>query len=89
MKNHLNLCMLVNSLTWVYACHLNKTLSRRHAVKGRNHLAFSDLRRLIVQNVLDNDFQSVCSLPRKPIKISFAITFMRIAASNFYEKLQV
>jgi len=29
------LCMMATSLTWIYACNLNKTPSRRHAVKGR------------------------------------------------------
>ena len=72
VKNHLNLCMMATSLTWVYACHLNKTPSRRHAVKGRNHFAFSDVRRLIAQDALDKDFQLVCPLPRKPIENSFA-----------------
>jgi len=80
VKNHLNLCMMATSLTWAYACHLNKTPSRRHAVKGRNHFAFSDVRRLIAQDALDKDFQLVCPLPRKPIENSFAAAFMRLAA---------
>jgi hypothetical protein len=80
VKNHLNLCMMAISLTWVYACHLNKTPSRRHAVKGRNHFAFSDVRRLIAQDALDKDFQLVCPIPRKPIENSFAAAFMRLAA---------
>ncbi|KGO35776.1 hypothetical protein JT06_00010 [Desulfobulbus sp. Tol-SR] len=57
VKNHLNLCMMATSLTRVYACHLDKTPSRRHAVKGRNHFAFSDVRRLIARDALDKDFQ--------------------------------
>jgi len=72
--------MMATSLTWVYACHLNKTPSRRHAVKGRNHFAFSDVRRLIAQEALDKDFQLVCPLPHKPIENSFAAAFMRLAA---------
>jgi hypothetical protein len=35
--NHLNLCMMATSFTWVHARHLNKTSSRRHSAKGRNH----------------------------------------------------
>lgn len=80
VKNHLNLCMMATSLTWVYACHLNKTPSRRHAVKGRNHFAFSDVRRLLAQEALDKDFQLVCPLPRKPSENSFAAAFLRLAA---------
>lgn len=80
VQNHLNFCMMATSITWVYACHLNKTPSRRHAVKGRNHFAFSDVRRLIAQEALDKDFQLVCPLPRKPMENTFAAAFMRLAA---------
>jgi hypothetical protein len=80
VQNHLNLCMMATSITWVYACHLNKTPSRRHAVRGRSHFAFSDVRRLIAQEALDEDFQLVCPLPRKPSENTFAAAFMRLAA---------
>ena len=80
VQNHLNFCMMATSITWMYACHLSKTPSRRHAVKGRNHFAFSDVRRLIAQEALDNDFQLVCPLPRKPMENTFAAAFMRLAA---------
>jgi transposase len=80
VQNHLNLCMMATSITWVYACHLNKTPSRRHAVRGRSHFAFSDVRRLIAQEALDEDFQLVCSLPRKPSENTFAAAFIRLAA---------
>jgi hypothetical protein len=72
--------MMATSLTRVYACHLDKTPSRRHAVKGRSHFAFSDVRRLIAEDALDKDFQLVCPLPRKPIENSVAAAFMRLAA---------
>ena len=80
VQNHLNFCMMATSLTWIYACHLNKTPSRRHAVKGRNHFAFSDVRRLIAQAALEKDFQLVCPLPRKSIANTFAAAIMKIAA---------
>lgn len=80
VQNHLNFCMMATSLTWIYACHLNKTPSRRHAVKGRNHFAFSDVRRLIAQAALDKDFQLVCPLPRKSMVNTFAAALMKIAA---------
>jgi len=80
VQNHLNFCMMATSLTWIYACHLNKTPSRRHAVKGRNHFAFSDVRRLIAQAALDKNFQLVCPLPRKSMANTFAAAFMRMAA---------
>ena len=80
VQNHLNFCMMATSLTWIYACHLNKTPSRRHAVKGRNHFAFSDVRRLIAQTALEKDFQLVCPHPRKSIVNTFAAAFMKMAA---------
>jgi hypothetical protein len=80
VQNHLNFCMMATSLTWIYACLLNKTPSRRHAVTGRNHFAFSDVRRLIAQAALDKDFQLVCPLPRKSMANTFATAFMRMAA---------
>ena len=46
VQNHLNFCMMAIALTWIYASRLEKTPSRRHAVKGRGHFAFSDVRRL-------------------------------------------
>ncbi|MBU1565317.1 MAG: transposase [Proteobacteria bacterium] len=80
VQNHLNFCMMATSLTWIYACHLNKTPTRRHAVKGRSHFAFSDVRRLIAQAALDKDFQLICPLPHKSIENTFAAAFMKMAA---------
>ena len=80
VQNHLNFCMMATSLTWIYACYLDKTPSRRHAIKGRNHFAFSDVRRLIAQAALDKDFQLVCPLPRKSMENTFAAAFMKMAA---------
>ena len=39
--------MMATSLTWIYACRLGKAPSQRHAVKDRNHFAFSNVRRLV------------------------------------------
>ncbi|MCP4630348.1 MAG: transposase, partial [bacterium] len=49
VMNHLQFCMMATSLTWIYASRLEKTPNRRHVVKGRNHFAFSDVRRLIAE----------------------------------------
>jgi hypothetical protein len=80
VQNHLNFCMMATSITWVYACHLNKTPSRRHAGNGLSNFAFSDVRILIAQDALDDDFQLVCPLPRKPSENTFAAALMRLAA---------
>jgi IS4 transposase len=44
VMNHLHFCMMASSLTWMYASQLAKAPNRRHAVTGRRHYAFSDVR---------------------------------------------
>ena len=80
VENHLNFCMMATSLTWIYACRLEKTPSRRHAVKGRNHYAFSDVRRLVAQAALDDNFSILCPVPRKSVVNTLVAALMRIAA---------
>jgi len=80
VKNHLEFCMMATSLTWIYACRLKKTPKRRHAVKGREHYAFSDVRRLVAQAALDEDFQLLCPIPRKSVVNTFVTALMKMAA---------
>ena len=80
VENHLNFCMMATSLTWIYACRLEKTPSRRHAVKGRNHYAFSDVRRLVAEAALDDNFSILCPVPRKSVVNSLVAALMRMAA---------
>ena len=80
VKNHLHFCMMATSVTWIYANRLDKTPSRRHAVKGRNHFAFSDVRRLIAKASTENDFSLVCPESRKTDFNSLVSVLLRIAA---------
>ena len=80
VKNHLNFCMMAISLIWIYACRLEKTPCRRHAVKGRDHFAFSDVRRLVAQAALDENFPLLCPVPRKSVVNTLAAALMRMAA---------
>ena len=80
VENHLNFCMMATSLTWIYACRLEKTPNRRHAVKGRNHYAFSDVRKLVAQAALDDNFSILCPAPRKSVVNSLVTALMRMAA---------
>lgn len=80
VMNHLNFCMMATSLTWIYASLLEKTPSRRHVVKGRNHFAFSDVRRLIAKAALDDNFGILCPVPRKSAVNSLVALLLRIAA---------
>ena len=78
--NHLNLCMMATSVTWIYAMQLDKTPKRRHAVKDRNHYAFSDVRRDIAEAVMSKDFCTICSHERKSIVNSVVAALLRMAA---------
>lgn len=80
VTNHLEFCMMATTLTWVYACRLEKTPSRRHAVEGRGHFAFSDVRRLVAKVAMDDDFAILCPAPRKSVVNSFVTALMRMAA---------
>lgn len=80
VTNHLEFCMMATTLTWIYACRLEKTPNRRHAVKGRNHFAFSDVRRLIAKAAMDDNFTILCPVPRNSVINSFVTTLLRMAA---------
>ena len=80
VMNHLHFCMMATSLTWIYASRLEKTPSRRHAVCGRNHFAFSDVRRLIADAALHDNFSSLFPVPRKSVVNSLVAVLLRMAA---------
>ena len=80
VTNHLNFCMMAVTVTWIYADHLHKTPQRCYAVNNRSHFAFSDVRKLITQTVLDKDFVSFCPKPHKPKQNSFIDTLLRMVA---------
>lgn len=80
VKNHLHFCMMATSVTWIYASRLDKTPSRRHAVIGRNHFAFSDVRRLIAKASTEANFSLVCPESRKSKLNSIMSVLLRIAA---------
>jgi hypothetical protein len=80
VTNHLNFCMMATSVAWVYADRLDKTLSRRHIVTGRNHFAFSDVRRSVAQAAADDNFGMVFPVPRKSVVNSLVALLLRIAA---------
>jgi len=80
VTNHLEFCMMATTLTWVYACRLEKTPRRRHAVKGRSHFAFSDVRRLVAKAAMDDNFVILCPVQRKSVINSLVTAFLRMAA---------
>jgi len=78
--NHLHFCMMATSVVWIYASRLEKTPSRRHVVKGRNHFAFSDVRRLLTKAALDDNFGILFPVPRKSVVNSLVAVLLRMAA---------
>ncbi len=78
--NHLNFCMMATTLTWVYADRLQKAPDRKYKIRGRAGFAFSDVRRIIAEEALKQDFQSICPLPRQKVQKSFVKTLLRMAA---------
>ena len=72
--------MMATTITWIYACRLEKTPVRRHAVAGRNHFTFSDARRLVAQAALDPNFAILCPNPGESVAKSFVAALTRMAA---------
>jgi hypothetical protein len=70
----------VECIKWVYASRIEKTPNRRHVVTGRNHFAFSDVRRLVAQAALDDNFGILFPVPRKSSINSLVAVLLRIAA---------
>jgi hypothetical protein len=55
--------MMASTITWLYADRLKADPQCRHKVKGRTSFAFSDVRRLIAEAALNDDFDKVCPKP--------------------------
>ena len=66
--------------TWIYVHRLKADPERRHKVKGRTSFAFSDVRRLIAEAGLNEDFDRVCPKPGKPTKNSLVAVLLRMVA---------
>jgi len=80
VTNHLDFCMMATTITWVYARKLEKTPNRRHAVHGRKHFAFSDVRRALAKADLSKDLTILCLPPGKPADNSVVNALLRLAA---------
>ena len=80
VTNHLHYCMTAMTVSWIYASRLEKTPERRHAVNGRRHFAFSDVRRSATQAALDDNFVRLFPVAQKSILNSAITALMRMAA---------
>ena len=80
VTNHLHFSMMAISFAWIYASRLKKTPRRRHSVKGRKHFAFSDIRRIMAEAALDDNFGILFPVPRKSVVNALMGTLLRMAA---------
>ena len=80
VTNHLNFCMMAVTVTWIYADQLDHAPTRCYAVGDRKHFAFSDVRKLITQAALAENFSRVCPKPGKPRQNSFISALLRMVA---------
>jgi len=80
VSNHLNFCMMASTITWIYADRLKTNPDRRHKVKGRASFAFSDVRRIIAEAALDNDFHRLCPKPNNSPVNSMVAVWLRMVA---------
>jgi hypothetical protein len=80
VTNHLNLCMMSMALAWIYAKELPKVPTRLHAVKGRQHYAFSDIRRVIAKDFGDGIFDDILSKGVNAQKKGVIKTLLELAA---------
>ena len=72
--------MMAATITWIYADKLEKKPQRCYAVNNRSHFAFSDVRKLITQAALSEDFDTFCPKPNKPPKNSFIKALLQMVA---------
>lgn len=80
VMNHLHFSMMATSFAWIYASRLVKTPRRRHSVKGRKHFAFSDIRRIVAEAALNDNFGILFPVPQKSVVNSLVGTLLRMAA---------
>lgn len=78
--NHLNFCMMAATVTWIYADRIKADPQRRHLVKGRTSFAFSDVRRLIANAALSQNFLRLWPSPHKSRQNTFISLLLRMVA---------
>jgi len=74
--NRVNFSMMAATVTWIYGARLES----RHKVRGRSSFAFSDLRHIIAEAALSENFDAVCGNYLKALKKSFVDTLLRMVA---------
>jgi len=68
------------TITWIYADRIKTDPQRRHIVKGRTSFAFSDVRRLIANAALSEDFLRLWPSPHRSPHNPFVSLLLRMVA---------
>jgi hypothetical protein len=74
---------MATTLTWIFADQLENKPKRRHAVAGRHHFAFSDVRRSFTELAMSDNFNRVFPIPRKAQQNSCVSALLRMVTWNF------
>jgi hypothetical protein len=80
VHNHLNFCMIANTLTWIHADQAKKCPTRQHAIKGRGSFAFSDARKSFAKAINDQNYLGFWLQHDKPANNSFLSRLLKLAA---------
>jgi len=80
VTDHLKFYMMASTLTWIYADRLKVDPERGHKVKGRTSFAFSNVRRIIAEAALYQDFNKVCPKPNNGPINSLVTALLRMVA---------
>jgi hypothetical protein len=72
--------MMVTTLIWAYADRLQCTPNRKYKIRGRAGFAFFDVRKIIAEAALDQNFQSICPVPAQRPQKSFVKILLRLVA---------
>ncbi len=80
VTNHLNFCMMATTVTWIYADRIKADPERCYIVKGRASFAFSDVRRLVANAALSEDFLRLWPASPKPRQNSFVSVLLQMVA---------
>ncbi len=78
--NHINFSMMAATITWIYGALIEHIPERRHKVRGRNSYAFSDLRHIIANAAMTDNFSAVCDRHGKLSRKSFVDTLCALTA---------
>ncbi len=88
VTNHLQFCMRALAISWIYTNRLKDNPERWHKVKERTSFAFSDVRRLIAEAALHDDFDRLCPKSGKTTKNSLVAVLLRMVARSIFKQLQ-